>query len=329
MGEPKRKRKRVRLRWGRVFGALLILGVFIIGVYSVYQYIQGTIEGNNKTFKNDQGNYEFQGKQSEIGDVNVLLLGSDSRGEKQARTDTIMVAHYDQRTHSVKLISFMRDMYVPIPGHGKQKLNAAYAYGGPELLRKTIKENFGLDINYYAIVDFKGFEEAVDLLVPNGIQVDVPHVMTSGIGMEIEKGKQILHGKELLGYVRYRQDRLSDFGRVQRQQEVVSKIVEDSVSLHNVAKLPKLLGVLNSYVNTNIDTTTLFTIGKDFVTNNSGDLETLRIPENGTFENVRYEDIGEVLEVDFQKNKESLKEFMEGGNHNSDGQNEEDKSDVG
>ncbi|WP_338788615.1 LCP family protein [Metabacillus sp. FJAT-53654] len=325
MGELKKKRKRVRLRWGRVFGALLILFVFIIGVYSVYQYIQGTLEGNNKTFKNDQGNHAFQGKKNEIGDVNVLLLGSDSRGEKQARTDTIMVAHYDQRTHSVKLISFMRDMYVSIPGHGKQKLNAAYAYGGPELLRKTIKENFSLDINYYAIVDFKGFEEAVDILVPNGIQVDVPHLMTSGIGMEIEKGKQTLHGKELLGYVRYRQDRLSDFGRVQRQQEVVSKIVEDSVSLRNVAKLPKLLGVLNSYVDTNIETTTLFTIGKDFVTNNKGDLETLRIPEDGSFQNIRYEDIGEVLEVDFQQNKEAIKKFIEGENHNSDGQNEEDK----
>ncbi|WP_227551428.1 LCP family protein [Metabacillus sediminilitoris] len=312
MGESKKKRKRVRVRWGRVFGALLLLCIFIIGVYSVYQYIQGTVEANNKSFKNDKGNYSFQGKNDEIGAVNVLLLGSDSRGEKQARTDTIMVAHYDQRTHTVKLISFMRDMYTSIPGHGKGKLNAAYAYGGPELLRETITENFNLDINYYAIVDFKGFEEAVDILVPDGIQVDVPHVMSSGIGMELEKGKQILHGKELLGYVRFRQDRLSDFGRVQRQQEVVSKIMEESISIDNVAKLPKLLGILNSYVNTNMDTSTLFTIGKDIVTKKSGDLETLRIPEDGTFQNKRYEDNGEVLEVDFQQNKEALKEFLVG-----------------
>jgi LCP family protein required for cell wall assembly len=312
LGESKKKRKRVRVRWGRVFGALLLLCIFIIGVYSVYQYIQGTVEANNKSFKNDKGNYSFQGKNSEIGAVNVLLLGSDSRGEKQARTDTIMVAHYDQRTHTVKLISFMRDMYTSIPGHGKGKLNAAYAYGGPELLRETITENFNLDINYYAIVDFKGFEEAVDILVPDGIQVDVPHVMSSGIGMELEKGKQILHGKELLGYVRFRQDRLSDFGRVQRQQEVVSKIMEESISIDNVAKLPKLLGILNSYVNTNMDTSTLFTIGKDIVTKKSGDLETLRIPEDGTFQNKRYEDNGEVLEVDFQQNKEALKEFLVG-----------------
>lgn len=304
------KKKRKRVRWGRVFGALLLLWVFIMGVHSIYQYIQGTLEANHKSFKNDKENYSFQGKKSEIGAVNILLLGSDSRGEKQARTDTIMVAHYDQRTHTVKLISLMRDMYVSIPGHGKQKLNAAYTYGGPELLRKTIKENFNIDINYYAIVDFKGFEKAVDILVPHGIQVDVPYAMASGIGMELEPGKQILHGKELLGYVRFRHDRLSDFGRVQRQQEVISKIKEESVSLHNVVKLPKLLGVLGPYIDTNIDTSILLTIGKDIVTKKSGDLETLRIPEDGTFQNKRYEDIGEVLEVDFQQNKKALKKFL-------------------
>jgi LCP family protein required for cell wall assembly len=327
LGKTKKKRKRVR--WGRVFGVLLLLSVFIIGVYNVYQYVQGTLEANNKLFKNDKGNYSFQAKkESEIGAVNVLLLGSDSRGERQARTDTIMVAHYDQSTHTVKLISFMRDMYVSIPGHGEQKLNAAYAYGGPELLRKTITENFSLDINYYAIVDFKGFEKAVDILVPNGIQVDVSPVMASGIGMELEQGEQILHGKELLEYVRFRQDRLSDFGRVQRQQEVVSKIMEESVSLHNVVKLPKLLGVLNSYINTNMDISTLVTIGKDIVKKESGDLKTLRIPEDGTFQNKRYEDLGEVLEVDFQQNKEALKSFL-GGEYNNSGHNEEEKSNGG
>lgn len=92
----------------------------------------------------------YSGEKNKIGAVNVLLLGSDSRGEEQARTDTIMVAHYDPQTHKIKLISLMRDMLVSVPEHGEEKLNAAYAYGGPELLRETIKENFGLDIHYYA-----------------------------------------------------------------------------------------------------------------------------------------------------------------------------------
>ena len=221
-----------------------------------------------------------------------------------------MVAHYDPETHKVKLISLMRDMYVSVPEHGQQKLNAAYTFGGPELLRETIKENFGLDIHYYAIVDFKGFEKAVDLLVPNGIEVDVPYEMSSGIGMTLEKGKQKLHGKELLGYVRFRHDRLSDFGRVQRQQEVISKLKEEAVSLNSIVKLPELLDLLNTYVDTNMDTSTLLTIGKDILTEKSGEIETLRIPEDGSFENERYDGVGEVLEVDFQQNKETIAEFL-------------------
>ncbi|WP_308160332.1 MULTISPECIES: LCP family protein [unclassified Bacillus (in: firmicutes)] len=306
------RKKRKRVRWGRLFNALLLIGIFLVGLFTVFQYIEGTIKELNQPLKNVEAKHSFQGEKNKNDAVNVLLLGSDSRGEKQARTDTIMIAHYDQHTHKVKLISLMRDMYVSIPGHKPQKLNAAYTYGGPELLKETIKENFGLDIHYYAIVDFKGFEKAVDLLVPNGIEVDVPYEMSSGIGMKLEKGKQQLHGKELLGYVRFRHDRLSDFGRVQRQQEVISKLKEKAVSPHIVVKLPELLGLLKTYIDTNIDTYTLLTIGKDILTKKSGDIETIRIPEDGSFQNKRHEEIGEVLEVDFHQNKEALKKFLGG-----------------
>ncbi|VEF47488.1 regulatory protein MsrR [Bacillus freudenreichii] len=306
------KKKRTRVKWGRVFGFLLFISIFMVGLFNVFQYIEGTIKAINQPLKNVEANHSFQGEKNKIDAVNVLLLGSDSRGEKQARTDTIMVAHYNPQTHKVKLISLMRDMFVSVPNYGQQKINAAYTYGGPELLRETIKENFGLDIHYYAIVDFKGFEKTVDLLVPNGIEVDIPNEMSEGIGMTLEKGKQQLHGKELLGYVRFRQDRLSDFGRVQRQQEVISKLKEEAVSLHSVGKIPELLDLLNTYIDTNIDTPTLLTVGKDILTNKTGDIETIRIPEDGSFQNKRYEEVGEVLEVDLHQNKEALKKFLGG-----------------
>ncbi|MCQ6274758.1 LCP family protein [Bacillus sp. V3B] len=284
----------------------------MVGLFNVFQYIERTIKTLNQPLKKVEANHSFQGEKSKMDAVNVLLLGSDSRGEKQARTDTIMVAHYDPQTHKTKLISLMRDVYVSVPDYGQQKLNAAYTYGGPELLRETIKENFELDIHYYAIIDFKGFEKAVDLLVPNGIEVDIPYEMSSGIGMTLEEGKQQLHGTELLGYVRFRHDRLSDFGRVQRQQEVISKLKEEAVSLNSVVKLPELLDLLNTYIDTNIDTSTLLTIGKDILTKKSGDIETLRIPEDDSFQNKRYEGIGEVLEADLHQNKEALKKFLGG-----------------
>lgn len=304
------EKNRRRIRLGRVFGALLLLSIFLVGLFHIFQYIQGTIETLNEPLKKVEGKDAFQGDTNKLGAVNVLLLGSDSRGEKQARTDTIMVAHYDPETHKIKLISLMRDMLVSVPEHGQQKLNAAFSFGGPELLRKTIKENFGLDIHYYAIVDFKGFEKAVDLLVPDGIRVDIPYEMSYGIETKLEEGKQTLHGKELLGYVRFRHDRLSDFGRIQRQQEVIKKLKDEAVSLQSVVKLPKLLSLMNKYVDTNMDSSTILTIGKDLVTKKSANIETIRIPEDGSFQNKRDEELGAVLEVDFDKNIEALNQFL-------------------
>jgi LCP family protein required for cell wall assembly len=284
----------------------------MVGLFQIFQYIEGTIKTLNQPLKKVEGKQIFQGEKNKLDAVNVLLLGSDSRGENQARTDTIMVAHYDPQIHKIKLISLMRDMLVSVPEHGQQKLNAAYSIGGPELLRETIKENFGLDIHYYATVDFKGFEKAVDLLVPNGIEVDVPYEMSYGIETKLEQGKQQLHGKELLGYVRFRHDRLSDFGRIQRQQEVISKLTKDAVSIHSVVKFPKLLGLINTYIDTNIESSTLLTIGKDILIKKSKDIKTIRIPEDGSFQNKRDEELGDVLEVDFDKNIEALNHFLSG-----------------
>ncbi|WP_263297642.1 LCP family protein [Neobacillus bataviensis] len=305
------RKKRKRVKWGRVLGALLLLGILAAGFHQVFQYIEGTIQVINQPLQKKEGKPSVQAEKKNLSSINVLLLGSDSRGEDHARTDTIMVAHYDPQTHKMKLISLMRDMLVSVPEHGQQKLNAAYAFGGAELLSETIKENLGLDIQYYAIVDFKGFEKAVDLLVPDGIEVDVPHEMSYGIGMTLEEGKQQLHGKELLGYVRFRHDDLSDFGRIQRQQEVVSKLTEQAVGLHSIVKLPELIGLLNTYIDTNIDSSTLLSMGKDLFTKKGRNIETLRIPEEGSFQNKTIDGLGEVLDVDFQQNKETLNKFIE------------------
>src|SRR3954464_7691945 len=150
-------KKKRRVRWGRVFGALLLISILIVGLFNVFQFIEGTVQAFNQPLKKVEGAHAFKGEENKIDEINVLLLGSDSRGEEQARTDTIMVAHYNPQTHKVKLMSLMRDMYVSIPDYQQQKLNAAFTLGGPDLLRETIKENFGLDIHYYATVDFQGF----------------------------------------------------------------------------------------------------------------------------------------------------------------------------
>lgn len=220
-----------------------------------------------------------------------------------------MIAHYNQKTNRVKLASIMRDTYVDIPNHSKQKINAAFAFGGPELVRKTIKENFDVDIHYYAVVDFNGFPKIIDLIAPNGIEVEIPYEMSHGIGMTLHPGRQVLHGQELLGYVRFRQDRKSDFGRVERQQEVLSKVKEQAVSLHSLVNLPKLLGVADPYIETNVDNRTLFTIGKGLLMGKSEEMETIRIPVQDAYSNERV-NVGAVLSIDMDKNKQVLQNFL-------------------
>ncbi|MED4351925.1 LCP family protein [Schinkia azotoformans] len=284
--------------------------VIAIAAYSIYQYNQGLSIASDGQFKDDGTMFDsFEGPEPEFGEINILLIGSDTRGEENGQSDTLMIAHYNQKSHRLKIASIMRDTYVDIPDYGKHKINAAFAIGGPELVRKTIKQNFDIDVNYYAVVDFEGFPKIVDIVAPNGIEVDIPYEMSYGIEMTLHPGKQILHGNELLGYVRFRHDRLSDFGRVERQQEVLSKIKEQATTIHSLVNLPKILGVADPYIDTSVDASTILAIGKGLIAGKYQPVETIRIPINDSYVNDRVK-VGAVLKIDFNKNKQALTDFL-------------------
>ncbi|HBZ10612.1 MAG TPA: LytR family transcriptional regulator [Bacillus bacterium] len=305
-----RVRKTTKRKWIRNISILFFVLILTAGTFSVFQYYKGVSEAKDGPYKDDGKTFDpFNGPEPQFGEINILVIGSDSRGEDRGNSDTLMIAHYDQNTHDIKLASIMRDTYVDIPEHGMRKINAAFAYGGPELLRQTIKRNFDIDINYYAVVGFDGFSKIVDVIAPDGIEVDIPYEMSYGIGMTLHPGKQVLHGEELLGYVRFRHDRLSDFGRVDRQQEVMSKLKDEAVSIHSLVNLPKMLGMADPYVDTNVDTGTILAIGKGLIAGKSRQMETLRLPIQDSFVD-ESADVGAVLRIDFDKNKQALKEFL-------------------
>ncbi|MCY9398319.1 LCP family protein [Bacillus haynesii] len=302
--KPKRKRRKIIKR----LFTLTLLVIIAAAGYTYFEYKKGLSESDGD-FKED-GQFEFNGEGSDLDEMNILVLGIDSRGEDHSRSDSMMVIHYNKKQKQPKLISIMRDSYVDIPGYDKQKVNAAYAYGGPELVRKTLKESFDLDINYYAIVDFKGFAKIVDAVAPDGIEVDVPKKMSYGIGMTLQPGKQVLHGDRLLGYVRFRHDRESDFGRVRRQQEVFSKLQKEAVSIGNIAQLPKLWGLVDPYIETNIPNGVIFSLGKDFLLGSVKETKSFRLPVDGSFTNKDDPTYGAVLDLDLEQNKEELKRFL-------------------
>ncbi|WP_080873493.1 LCP family protein [Oceanobacillus timonensis] len=304
------RRKTAKRRWIPRVLLFIIVCIIAAGVYAVTQYYQGLSEAEEGQYKDDGTTFiPFEGSEPQFGEINVLMIGSDTRGDENGLSDTIMIAHYNQDTHDIKLASIMRDTYVEIPGHGMQKINAAFAFDGPELLRQTLKQNFDIDLHYYAVVDFEGFSKITDIVAPNGIEVDIPHQMSEDIGVTLEPGKQVLNGEELLGYVRFRKDEDGDHGRVQRQQEAIAKLKDEAVSIHSLMKLPKLLGIADPYIDTNIDNKTILSIGKGLIAGSEHPIETLSIPVDNSFQNVRTE-AGAVLEIDLEQNKQVLQDFL-------------------
>ena len=302
------KKKKKRIRWSGVF-LLLFLLIGALALYSYFQYRAGLNDSAGATDQNKQ-EYKFNGERDRNGATNILLLGSDARGEENSRADTIMIASYNSDKGTYKLTSIMRDTYVDIPGHGKNKINSALALGGPELLRQTIKENFEVDMQYYAIVDFEGFVRVIDEAFPEGVEVNVEKKMSANIGVTLEPGIQNLDGKHLLGYVRFRQDAVGDFGRVERQQNVIKEVGKQFASFQTLPKLPKLVGVVTPFINTNMDTGDILFIGKGFLSKDSRNIETMRIPVADSFENQRISGAGAVLAIDLEENRQAIQEFL-------------------
>lgn len=310
----KRRRKKSPFKIGLI---LLTFFIAMIG-YGVFQYYTGYISASNdgdlpsSSKKNKEDESTFKGVE-DLEKINVLLLGVDSLSS-EGRTDTIMIAQYDPETGSAKLASIMRDSYVSIPGHKDNKINQAYNYGGAELVRQSIKDNFGIDVQYYAIVNFDGFANVVDVLSPNGVEIDVEKRMkytdrAGGLYIDFQPGLQKLNGEDLLEYARFRHDAESDFGRVRRQQQVIAAVKDELISIKGVTKLPKMMGTIIPYIDTNIGTGKILALGKNFLMNPK-EIETIRIPIDGTFKNKSYSHAGSVLDIDREENKQALEDFF-------------------
>jgi LCP family protein required for cell wall assembly len=172
-----------------------------------------------------------------------LLVGSDSRaGLSKAeqkrlgtgstggqRTDTIMIVYVPPGGKSA-LISVPRDSYVDIPKSGKNKINAAYAFGGPQLLVQTVEQNTGLRMDGYMEIGFGGFVSIIDSL--GGIRMCLPNAIKDRDShIDLRKGCQTLTGTEALGYVRMRKaDPRGDLGRVERQREMLAAVAKKAAS---------------------------------------------------------------------------------------------------
>ena len=192
---------------------------------------------------------------------NILLLGVDSNGAdtdlwEGTRSDTIIIVNIDPKSHSVNAISIPRDSKVYLPDNkGVQKINAAHALGGVNLVKKTMKETFGIKIDKYIIVHDEAVEKIVDALGGIPIYVEKPmkyHDWAGHLHIDLPKGETILNGKQAVGYLRYRKDGLGDIGRTQRQQWFIKSLFEKLHSPQVITKIPEVLNVCNTYIKTDM-----------------------------------------------------------------------------
>lgn len=160
--------------------------------------------------------------------INILLIGADYQGTSHPRADTIILATFNTDTKKLTMTSFMRDLYVSIPGYHRNKLNASYSLGGMNLLAQTLNTNFGVHVDGAVEVDFQQFQRIIDLL--GGVRLELTEAEARWINKRTEgslrAGQQLLTGEQAVWYARNRSDSQGDFNRTSRQRKLLSSLVE-------------------------------------------------------------------------------------------------------
>lgn len=268
----KSKKKKKRLFTG-VFIVLLVCFIVVfgwIGYVSAYIYpmLFGSFGDEDKAPITEEQKAAFAS-----GQLTVLMMGSDRRENwSTSRSDTLMVAFVDLDQDEVRLLSIPRDTYITIPTSGEEtKVNAAYAYGGVDLVKQTLASNFDIDVDYYLDVDFQGFVDVIDTL--GGITVNVPMDMHySAEGIDLKAGVQKLDGDEALQFVRFRSDGQGDLGRVDRQQAFLVVLKEELFSAGALLKIPDISSAVMKHMDTDFTGTQMLQILLDL--KNGFNLET-------------------------------------------------------
>lgn len=304
---PKKKMKKKRKKKHPILRFILTLLILLIAYSGISFYI-GEKVGESEDNEAPQAE-NFNGFSDANGGNNILLIGSDSRGEENARADTIMVLQLDGPAKKPKLVSFMRDTYVNIPGAGDNKINASYAYGGADLVRQTLSENFGIDCKYYMTLDFETFEKVIDTLFSSGVDIDAEKDMSKNLETPIKKGPQKMDGLTLLQYARFRMDEEGDFGRVRRQQQVISAIFSELKNPIALLKLPYAAGKAMGYSANDVPMSFLAKNSFSIAKGASG-VDRLSIPAEDTWSYGQSYDGGSVLIMDQQENQQAIQDFL-------------------
>lgn len=257
---------------------IIIISFFILGIISffvgmgisVFKSMINKVERTNIDNSNLGINGDLDNQYNDI--KNIALFGVDST-ENSGRSDSIMILTINNKDNKLKITSLMRDSYVSIDGHGKDKLNHAYAFGGPELAVRTINENFDLNISDFITVNFSSLPKVIDAV--GGVEIDVDGEELKFINDYINdlnfKNKtnyatinktelQHLNGTQAMAYCRIRYTSGGDYKRSDRHREVLENLIKKSTSI-SALKYPELLSELLPMLKTSLSSGEIMNYG--------------------------------------------------------------------
>ena len=337
-GEQKKKKKSGCLIFLIVMLSLLLVALIVVAIGMNYIFgrlghfenpepSDGTIpkmsdefdvEGNQEGGENfetvDASDVVFETVDVLEGDmINIMLIGQDRRpGEERARSDSMILVTINQEKNTIQLTSFMRDLYVQIPGYMDNRLNAAYRYGGTDLMNDTFKVNFGQEIDGDVMVDFDEFTEIIEIL--GGVTLKISGAeakyMNNASDNHFKEGTNYFNAEDALTFTRMRYAAGGDYGRTDRQRRVIMAIAEsfrdaDLVTIFNVIDqvLPHIVTNLTDAQIIEYATKGLTILG------NGGSMETLRIPQDDAHYNANIRGMA-VLVPNLEACREDLREFI-------------------
>lgn len=268
---------------------------------------------------------QAQSTEAEIDTSNIksiLLIGQDKReGESRQRSDSMILATLDKEKGTISLTSFMRDLYVAIPGYSSTRINAAYAYGGMELLDETLEENFGVKINGNVEVDFDVFQILVDKV--GGIDLELSQAEADYIcgrdqsvlypqplrtDWNLQAGMNHLDGEQALIHARNRSVGNSDYRRTERQQDVLRAAFAKIKDL-DVLDIASLVKDVLPMVSTDLSLLDMTGYAMDIMNIGADEIASYRIPEDGAYTPQTIDGM-QVLVPDLEQNREYLQQIL-------------------
>lgn len=311
----KKKRKGKRLKRILLVFLTLFLALVAYGGYLLFETYQAA---NNAYTELDREKSKYRDKEVEINKdpFSVLIMGVEdySSGGENGRTDTLIVATLNPKEKTMKLLSIPRDTLVYYEHLGyESRINHAHAYGGKEMTIEKVEELLEVPIDYYTTVNFEGFKNVIDII--GGVEVEVPFDFTEKSDvdnslLQFTEGPMNLDGEEALAYARMRkQDPRGDFGRNDRQKQIIQAALSEMLKPGNLLKVDDIAKEMGDNVQTNIRVSEGIGLSKLYAGFNSSSMENLTLEgaddtSSGAYYFIPYEE--SILEV-----RSILKEHLE------------------